>query len=90
MTLRPDESTVGTGADGNQLDWHEVVDYVCVGLGDTALAVAVAAAGAGLDVCLTGRGRARDEDTVAGRFGLTDPDSIAFLTSLTADIDAVA
>lgn len=83
--MRAQRPPADAGADCDQIDWHQLVDYVCIGPGDAALAFAVAAEGAGFDVYLAGRKPASDDDTLAGRLGLIDPDSVAFLAEVTAD-----
>lgn len=83
--MRAQRPPADAGVDCDQIDWHELVDYVCIGPGDAALAFAVAAEGAGFDVYLAGRKPASDDETLAGRLGLTDPDSVGFLAEVTAD-----
>lgn len=57
----------------DEVEWHEVVDVICVGPGRAALAAAVGSAAAGLDVLL-----------VAGRGALGDS-ATAFLDAMTTD-----
>jgi len=73
--------------DFDGIDWHEVVDIVCAGAGDTMRAAVVAAEAAGLDAIWVSCGAAEpDDSTLAGRLGLTDPPTVAYLTALTEDI----
>jgi hypothetical protein len=68
------------------IDWDDRVDIICVGPGDAATAVALAAQNAGLDTYLVGRMAARTDDgSLAGRLGLSDESSVAYLENLTDD-----
>lgn len=88
MTVDPADADT---AESGEIEWDEVVDVICVGPGDTAIAVALAAEGAGLDVCLTGRVPAQPDDrTLAGRFGLGDGPTVDYLAAVTGDTGPLA
>jgi hypothetical protein len=72
-------------SEDEEVDWDETIDVLCVGAAGAALAIAVGADGAGLDVMLVGSRGHPNEQSLAGRLGLADHDSVEYLRAVTDD-----
>jgi hypothetical protein len=74
-------------ADADQMVWDDVVDIVCIGRGAAVLAAAVGADRSGMSVCFADAGRVvADAESLAARLGVTDDETVGYLTALTEDI----
>lgn len=71
-----------------ELPWDDVVDVVCIGSGTAGTAAALASCGIGLQTQLVGTAPSWGTD-VAGRLGITDPATVEYLNSVTADTPAL-
>jgi hypothetical protein len=90
------ESTLEDLADEpGGIDWDVIADIVCIGRGAGALAAAVGARGNGLAVFFAEAGHATvaaeadvdvDVDSLAGRLGIADAETVDFLNALTEDV----
>ncbi|MBI3214631.1 MAG: hypothetical protein HYZ38_12460 [Mycobacterium sp.] len=79
------DTETGYEPEPDPIDWHEVVDYLFVGAGNTALAAAIAAQAAGYEVLAADAKPPTGHDTLAVRLGLTDSVTVAYLNQLTED-----
>lgn len=72
------------------IDWDDVVDIVAVGRGLSVLAAVVGAGRGGMTVFIADArtsevGSNADAGSLAGRLGVTDPDTVEYFDSLTQD-----
>ncbi|AQA03762.1 hypothetical protein BVC93_16500 [Mycobacterium sp. MS1601] len=77
-------SDADASQESDDIDWDDVADVICVG-GRLGVATAIAAREVGLDVILVDA----QAQSIDGAFGLTDPDTVEYLRSLTEDFDPV-
>ncbi len=70
------------------IDWDDVVDIVCIGRGAGALAAAIGAERGGMTVFFAdaGTGDGADANSLAGRLGIADAETIEYLDALTEDV----
>jgi hypothetical protein len=87
---RQDEGSHDVTDEAGDTDWDDVVDIVSIGRGPGALAAALGASRGGLKVFIAdvaaGDGSTADADGLAGRLGVTDPDTVEYFASLTQDV----
>ncbi len=83
----PSAGPDGTPFDAPTVEWDDVVDIVCVGADTAGRTAAIACQKVGLSTYLVATAPALDE-SLPGRWGVADSDSMDYLEALTDDIAA--